>query len=278
MALEIRGEMKERPSVGIVVPNYNQGIYLAEALDSILNQPNIRIFIAIMDAGSTDCTRDIINQYKDYLYYWRSEPDEGQTAAINEGIQKLPITDYVCWLNADDTYLPHGLTDMVKFLEENHEYSAVYAKGYITNSDNEILESYPTELFSIERLKYHCFICQPATLVRRDYWLAIGGLDPAFQMDMDYDLWWRLIKVGPMGYLEQYVACSRDHDGTKTRNKQDIHFEEAIRLLRKHTGTIPWHLLVSKEYHHININSVLVRSLYARLRAMISFVRFKFRE
>ncbi|MDB5054928.1 MAG: hypothetical protein JWM44_2978 [Bacilli bacterium] len=239
---------KRKPSVSVIVPNLNQGHFLEQAIQSIIYQPDLDIRIALMDAGSTDQSLSIIKKYEHHLTYWRSYPDGGQAAAINEGVQKLQSADYICWLNADDVFVENGLTKMVDFLEQNKHYVTAYAKAYITDSDNNILSHYPTEEFSIKRLSSHCIICQPATLIRTSAWNNINGVDASFYMCMDYDLWWRLLTQGQIGYLNDFTASSRDHEGTKTRNNKNKHFNEAFALLKKHIGYVPWNWCVSMVY------------------------------
>lgn len=79
-----------KPTVAVVVPNLNQGSYLEEALVSIISQDGIDIYLAVLDAGSSDNSRSIINKYEKYIHYWRSHQDDGQAAAINEGVFNLP--------------------------------------------------------------------------------------------------------------------------------------------------------------------------------------------
>jgi len=267
--------MIRKPSVSIVVPNFNQGRFLEEALQSIIKQPQLDIRIAVMDAGSTDQSVAIIRKYENYISYWQSKPDNGQAAAINEGVALLPPSDYVCWLNADDVFLENGLARMVDYLETNNQCMAVYAKAYITDIDNQVIAPYKTESFSQKGLATQCFICQPATLMRTEAWNKVGGLNASLQMCLDYDLWWRLSKVGEFGYLTDFVACSRDHEGTKTRNNQKTHFNEAFQLLKKYNGYVPlnWCLAraTAKEIHDPNI----IRKFVQKLLGCLFYIRYR---
>src|SRR5207247_1397187 len=74
----------------------------------------------------------------------------------------------------------------------------------------------------------------------RRAWDAVGGLDEGLHMCLDYDLWWRLSRLGPIAFLDELVACSRDHEDTKTRGHQDRLYEEAFAVLRRHLGYVPW--------------------------------------
>src|SRR4051812_16357847 len=96
------------PLISIVVPSFKQGRYLEEALQSILDQNYPRLELLVMDGGSTDGSIDIIRRYERRLSYWRSGPDEGQAAAINEGVTRSS-GQLVAWLNSDDYYWGRAL-------------------------------------------------------------------------------------------------------------------------------------------------------------------------
>ena len=94
--------------VTIVVPSFNQGIYLDKCLDSIFSQ-NIPVEVFVMDGGSTDITLEVIKKWELKLAGWRSRKDEGQSAAINEGM-KMGTAPFCCWLNSDDYFLENCLS------------------------------------------------------------------------------------------------------------------------------------------------------------------------
>jgi GT2 family glycosyltransferase len=226
--------------IAIAIPNHNQGRFLAEALESVLDQSGVELRVAMLDAASTDTSLDVIRPYEGRLAYWRSHPDRGQAAAINEGIECLGEADYVGWLNSDDVLLPGSLLRMATYLEKYPQCAAVFGKGYIVDDIGRVIGVYPTMPFHRRRLARTCIICQPASLIRASAWKAVGGLDESLQMCLDYDLWWRLAKVGTIGYLDEFVACSRDHEATKTRTQQDQLYREAFIVLQRHLGYVPW--------------------------------------
>jgi hypothetical protein len=116
----------------------------------------------------------------------------------------------------------------------------VYGRAYVIDEGGRPHGEFPTRPFSRRRLARRSIVCQPASLVRRSAWERVGGLDGALHMCLDYDLWWKLSAVGPIGYLDAVLAGSRDHETTKTRGRQDLLYEEAFRVLRRHWGRVPW--------------------------------------
>ncbi len=106
---------KIRKKVTIAVPSLNKGDFLDVALQSIFDQ-DIPVEVVVLDGGSTDNSVDIIKKWESKLLWWRTEPDKGQAAAVNEGI-KIGTAPYVCWLNSDDFFLPGGLKILLAELD-----------------------------------------------------------------------------------------------------------------------------------------------------------------
>lgn len=227
------------PQVTIAVPSYNQGQFLADALTSIFAQ-ELPIEVFVVDAGSTDNSLDVIRSWEHRLTGWRSYPDNGQAAAINEGIAagKAP---YVCWLNSDDLLLPDGLIKLLDVLDKNINLPAVYGRSWNLVEKSGLRYPVWVEPFNEHRLALRCIISQPATLIRRTAWDKVGGLDARLHMAMDYDLWWRLFKCGaPLAFVDEFVAVNREHKVTKTNTKRYEHYQEAIGVVRKHYGCVPF--------------------------------------
>jgi glycosyltransferase involved in cell wall biosynthesis len=230
--------MKEKPLITVAVPSFNQGRFLDKALESITSQ-GVAVEIFVVDGGSTDNSVTVIKNWQDKLAGFRSHPDDGQSAAINEAVAK-GSAPYVCWLNSDDWFLPGCLSLLVQALKDNPDSSAVYGKALNIREKDEKSSPIWVEPFSEKRLALRCIISQPATLIRRTAWEAVGGLDASLHMAMDYDLWWRLFKeVAPLTMVDEFVAVNREHDETKTKTKRRLHYQEAMQIIRKNHGRVP---------------------------------------
>jgi GT2 family glycosyltransferase len=239
--------MLSQPIVTIAVPSYNQGHFLEGALNSILEQKlPVEIFVA--DAGSIDRSISIIKKFEGRLAGWRSHADRGQAAAINESIGKGTAT-YVGWLNSDDMLLSGGLKRLVDALENNPSAPAAY--GRVWNHIEATGSRRPVwvEPFSKKRLAMRCIVSQPGTLIRRSAWEAVGGLDESLRMAIDYDLWWRLYKnFAPLEFIDEFVALNRDHADTKTNTQRQLHYREAIAIVRKYNGRVPMKWWLAQPY------------------------------
>ena len=236
-----------KPLVTIAVPSFNQGQYLDDALKSIFQQ-NIPVEVFVLDAGSSDNSLDVIGRWQHRLAGWRSAADGGQAAAINEGIAE-GAAPYVCWLNSDDWYLPGGLDSLLDVLKDSPSLPAVYGRAWNAVQDTGVHLPVWVEPFDEDRLAVRCIVSQPATLIRRSAWEAAGGVDESLHMAMDYDLWWRLYKqMGPLQFVDRFVAVNREHDETKTKTFRRRHYQEAMAVVRKHYGRVPLKWWLAQPY------------------------------
>lgn len=230
--------MNQEALITVVVPSYNQGQFLEDNLLSIFSQ-NLPIEVFVIDGGSSDNSLSIIKKYEHKLAGWRSFKDDGQAAAINEGVA-LGNAPYVCWLNSDDFFYPDALSVLLEALKRQPTSPFVYGKCWTTDPAGKKLSQYLTLPFIPYLFANYCFICQPGTLIRRDSWEKVGGLRGELHMAMDYDLWWRLYRqAGTPLYLKRTVASSRAHEETKTLNNIEQHYAESMDVVKQYWGRLP---------------------------------------
>jgi Glycosyltransferase len=119
----VKVEITEYPTVSIVTPSYNMGHFIKETIDSVLSQDYPYVDYMVMDAGSTDGTRQILESYNG-KFRWESKPDKGQADAVNKGFQASKGQIFT-FLNADDTYLPGAISTAVDCMLSNPHGSGV---------------------------------------------------------------------------------------------------------------------------------------------------------
>lgn len=229
--------------VTIIVPSLNQGCFLADALESILIQ-ELPLELIVMDGGSTEHTLSVIQRFEPHLHYWQSAPDAGQAAAINAGMRH-GSAPWVGWLNSDDFYYRGALRRLQRALAAHPAAPFAYGQAWHVNEGGQKRMPYLTLPYHKQLLANYCGICQPATLIHRSCWEAVGGLDESLELAFDYDLWFRLIKAfGRPVSLRGFMAANRMHNNTKTSSRLDQHYDESIRVVQRHHGSVPakWRL------------------------------------
>ena len=233
--------------VGIIIPSYNQGKYIEAAICSVLeNQKHADIAIAVMDGGSQDETKSIIQKYEKQLDAWCSEPDDGQANAINKGIQALPDCKYYMWLNSDDVFEDeYAVAKIVEYAEQNG-YEVCYGLSHFIDEEGKTIGEYPVENFNAQKLGHHCYLSQPSVMFSRTAYEAIGPLNEKLQMCLDYEYWIRMAQKYTFGFVKEYIGCTRMYGETKTSTMQQQHLKEAMNILMKYYGEVPMHWVVTK--------------------------------
>ncbi len=115
---------RDRPLVTIVTPSFNQAGFIEETIQSVIAQDYQPIEHLVIDGGSTDGTLELLRKYQDHLS-WVSEPDRGQTDAINKGFRRAHGA-ILCWLNADDVLMPGAISTVASYFESHPQVSFVY--------------------------------------------------------------------------------------------------------------------------------------------------------
>ncbi len=230
--------MAEFPLVTVVTPSFNQEKYLEATMLSVLGQDYPRLEYIVVDGGSTDGSVETIRRYQDRLAWWVSEPDQGQTAAINKGFAHAS-GEILAWLNSDDTYLPGAVSEAVDFLRSHPEVGMVYGDANFIDANGQVIGAFNAQQTSYRRLRRGgVYIPQQAAFWRADLWREVGPLDPDYYFAMDYDLWVRLAQVTEIRYYAGHTwANFRLHDDAKTIVDDERCWPEMLRIHRRDGGS-----------------------------------------
>ncbi len=200
--------------VSIVTPSYQQADYLEDTIRSVLQQDYSDIEYIIIDGGSTDGSKNIIERYDKQLAYWQSEKDDGQTDAINQGLKRA-TGDIVAWLNSDDLYLPTTISKVVNCFRSNPDIGIIQGdvQNFSPSGDGGLHKAQQFDAVDIcRRVTVH----QPGVFWKRELMNEAGYLDPSFYYVMDHDLWLRLFLNYKSMVLPEVLARFRIHDSAKT--------------------------------------------------------------
>ena len=207
------------PLVSIVTPSYNQGKFIRATIESVLTQdyPNIEYWV--IDGGSTDETISILKEYEhDQRFHWVSEPDQGQSDAINKGLSRCR-GEIFSWLNSDDCLLPKALHRVATAWNVAQQPLIIYGLARLIDHNGHDLGYCPSQSRSVNLDKL--LWCksqpmQPATFIPTDYVRRIGGVNISFHYAMDFDLWIRLVEHLPIKHIPYDLALCRLHTTAKT--------------------------------------------------------------
>ena len=219
------------PKISIVTVSFNHGHFIEETIRSVLGQGYPNLEYIVIDGGSTDQTVSILKRYDNEIAYWISEPDKGQSNALNKGFQRA-TGEIVAWLNSDDRYLPHTLARVAMAFDTYHTDMVV--------GGCQLVQDYRLEPFRTHRSRFpvgevvplpledlldieNCwhqghFFYQPEVFWTRDLWQRSGGhLDEALFYSMDYDLWVRMAQQNAtVVHSPDALALYRVHSDQKT--------------------------------------------------------------
>ena len=220
------------PKVSIVTPSYNQAEFIEETIRSVLLQNYPDIEYIVIDGGSTDGSVDIIRKYEPWLSYWTSEPDRGQSHAINKGWRRSN-GDIIAWLNSDDLYEASAIHKVVEFFQSNKDVDMVYGDCLVIDEKGGLEGKSPCMEFSLEALVCNTwFVAQPATFIRRSVLDTVGLINENLNLVMDWEFWLRIaLNEFKISYFPETLASYRKYKNAKTSSLSVKSGEEKIEVL-----------------------------------------------
>jgi len=215
------------PRITVVTPSFNQALFLEAAIRSVLLQGYPDIEYIVLDGGSTDDSAAIIAKYGPWLRHWESGKDDGQSDAINRGMQ-WGSGLWAAWINSDDALWRNALKNHVSA----HPFrpDVVYA-GICQHIDEagEVVGTHQGRVNTLEDLvrirqvwRSAGFIDQPAVLFPLELFRSVGGLNVENHRTMDYELWGKFFMADArIQYTDVSFGAFRSHAAQKTGNALD---------------------------------------------------------
>lgn len=208
--------------LSVIIPSYNQGDYIEETIESILNQDYNDIEIIVTDGGSNDNTVEILKKYDDQIAYWVSQKDNGQTDAINKGLEHC-TGQIVTWLCSDDHWEPNKIGKVMKQFMDHPDVNLVCGnrRTYGMGIKDTTYQGWVAK-DSLEETMCFGHYDQPPSFFRKEVWDQIFPLSQELRVYMDCEMWLRyLLKYGKDKaiYLPEIVAHGRFHADSKSVNE-----------------------------------------------------------
>lgn len=242
----------------IITPSFNQGCFIEETIQSVINQGFDNVEYLVMDGGSKDNTLEILKKYDDKII-WISEKDNGQSNAINKGLQRA-TGDIISFINSDDFYLPGTLNFVNDYFKSHPEVSWLSGDCLIVNENGATIQSFVSlykRLLNIFHkrtiLKLTNFINQPSTFWKREVFEKIGLFDETLNYTMDYDYWLRIIQFFPIYIVNKNLSAFRIHGLSKGGNQYKKQFNEELKVLKRYNKNPIIHFL-----HYIHNKLIII--------------------
>lgn len=237
------------PKLTIVTPSYNQAAFLEETIRSVLlqNYPNLEYIV--IDGGSSDGSAEIIQKYSPWLSFWKSEKDNGQSNAINQGFS-LASGKYYAWINSDDYYLENTFLKVIgAFISTKAMFVYGYVLDYLVSQKQ---FGNPAKILPVlDYLLRLPSLAQPSCFwdnsIHQPLWEEL-------HCAMDYELWLRIVKGNKRHLIKTPLSVANIHDDAKT--------SDPLQREKWHED----HLLICSPEAHGPVNDWNRRTLVNRIR------------
>jgi glycosyltransferase involved in cell wall biosynthesis len=202
-----------RPLVSVVIPVYNQAGYLPGSIDSVLGQAYRPIELVVVDDGSTDDTAQVIASYGDRLTAMR-QPNRGAANALNRGIRESRGA-LVCWLSADDEFLPGKIDAQVAEFEADPELGFCCTGFDIVDAAGVVIRRVPAPAWPHPDPLVAVFWRNPingsTAMLRREVFEAVGPFNETLRVDVDAEMWLRIARQHRIRQIDRSLLRYRVH-------------------------------------------------------------------
>jgi len=228
-----------RSNISVVIPSYNSAAYLADAIDSALNQTLAPLEVIVVNDGSTDETAQLLERYRGRINPI-SQENRGLSAARNRGIAAAQ-GDLIAFLDADDIWLPEKMEKQLGCLEEHPQAALVHSQLYYwdTQTGERTIQRHRGRHEYTGRCYHRLFFQNgviPSTMiVRRECLAKVGGFDEEIRRPtcQDYDLCLRIARHYEFGFVDEPLILYRQHASSSTKRQVAENLADNVFVVRK---------------------------------------------
>jgi glycosyltransferase involved in cell wall biosynthesis len=220
----------------VVTPSYNQAEYLEGTIRSVLLQGYPNLEYIIHDGGSTDGSVEVLRRYDPWISSWKSEPDGGQTAAVNAGFA-VAGGEILNWLNSDDLFLPGALEHVAGLSRERPDAAAWVGACHRIEPSGRILSTIYPKCLTRDCIGDWAtnYFYQPSCFFSAAAWEQAGPMDEALHYVMDFDLFLRLAEIGDIVGTKEVLSAAHIYEGVKSQSAgRRPFFEELYEVQGRH--------------------------------------------
>jgi glycosyltransferase involved in cell wall biosynthesis len=245
-------QMAKRPFVSVVIPAHNAVATIARALESVLVQRYEPIEIIVVDDGSTDATRDVVQRYETAgVRLLTIYSQGGASKARNAGIE-VSKGEFIAFLDADDEWLETKLKKQVSVMTSDDRLSLVYCvSNHISTTGQDLGDIYQGRKTAAgpdawKILLAANFIATPAVVARRRDIEPLGGFDPELKIGEDQDMWIRLGLAGPIGFVPESLVRVHARPNSLSNLAFRDQLQYTLPMIERHIATLKDRLSASE--------------------------------
>jgi glycosyltransferase involved in cell wall biosynthesis len=223
----------------IVTISFNQARFLEQAIRSVIEQDYSDIEYIVVDPGSTDGSREIIERYRDRITKVIFEPDNGPADGLNKGFS-VATGNIFGFLNSDDILLPNAIQKVAKFIRQHPDLDVISGHSVVLDAEGKIIRISHSDLFSLRSVAYGgCVLMQPSTFFKRDTYRLCKGFNVGNRSNWDGELFVDMALNGARyGLIKENLSGYRVHLNSVTGSKSsDVLIKNyGVRIFKKIIG------------------------------------------
>jgi glycosyltransferase involved in cell wall biosynthesis len=224
------------PLISVIIPTYNHGQFIEEAVESVLAQTYKNFEVIVVDDGSTDNTREILKKYERGITYI-FQNNKGVSSARNHGLS-IAKGEVIAFLDSDDVWLPEKLSSQLKIMQGEHSIGLVgcgsYVMDYLGNVEREwVPKHYKSQEEFLQQLSIRNILHNPSCmLVKKECFNRAGFFNECLQFGEDWDMWLRIAKHYKVDFAERPLMKFRKHGFSKSYKRVKIIESNITKIIR----------------------------------------------